>query len=258
MAKKRLPRLSYANWQDCGRKAFTCAPEDWARFGGALGIPLRDTRRRAMILDAVRAYLRDVRREAGAPLARDEAAWLNRLRDVADNLRALVDEAKISTAERSGLAEVQAALNGMMVEPPPFDLMTVPLWLDAAIDKVQSRRAFEAAPIVDGQRFAGLTGSDDGDAWRIFVRRLAGMVRSFGAKVAIRGDDKAKAFAKFVFELQKHFPPQTQRHMHSVSGLAKAMERALAEDEAPPPPPITTAAEWLERYNRSRRGTRRK
>lgn len=203
-----------------------------------------------MILDAVRAYLRDVAKEAAAPLAKNELAWLERLRTVTGDLQALVGEAKIGSAERSGLAEVQAALNSLMVQPSAFDLMMAPVWLAAAVDRVQDRRKREAEN--------GLIGFDDGGAWRILVRRLATIVKGGGLKMTLRGNDEAKPFAKFVFELQKQFPSQAQRHMHSMSGLAKAMERALAEDEAPPPPPLTTAAEWLGRYKRSRRGTRRK
>ena len=110
MATKRLARLSYATWRDTGRKDFTFTSDHWARFGANLGVPLKDTQRRAMILDAVRAYLRDVAKEAAAPLAKNELAWLERLRTVTGDLQALVGEAKIGSAERSGLAEVQAAL----------------------------------------------------------------------------------------------------------------------------------------------------
>ena len=127
MATKRLARLSYATWRDTGRKDFTFTSDHWARFGANSGVPLKDTQRRAMILDAVRAYLRDVAKEAAAPLAKNELAWLERLRTVTGDLQALVGEAKVGSAERSGLAEVQAALNSLMVQPSAFDLMMAPV-----------------------------------------------------------------------------------------------------------------------------------
>jgi hypothetical protein len=249
MAKQRLPRLSYAVWSD--GEPFTFTPEDWARCEAALGVTLDDGRR-AAILDAVGAYLGDVGKEASAPLASDEAKWLERLRNVAGGLHALVDVAKvIGSAERSALGEIQAALNGIMAEPPAFELATLPAWLNAAIDKVQSRRAFEAE--------TGLTGFDHGDAWRILVRRLATIVADCGVKITLRVNDEAKRpgklerrttpFAKFFAELQGRFPPAAQQPHSSMITLSKALQRARApqyEGESPPAPPMMTAKEWRE------------
>jgi hypothetical protein len=267
MPQKRSPRLPYARWTP---ELFDFRLDDWSRLEAALGRAI-DAGQRAHIVGLVRKYLKMEGKERAAPTVRDEAAWLDKLRDAAANLRNLVETVPIcNPAARYGLAEIQLTLDHLTRQAgaPNCDLSTLATWLGPAVDLVKRRKDKDAsdgtAILDDGNEiFKNKRVSFvDGETWARLVYQLQNLFQDWGFPTGLRQDDKASKpkkgddkghdkqspFAEFFYEIQKSFPVVARRHTHSVSALAKAMQRAIKKmdrDSEPLDPLTLTAKEWL-------------
>jgi hypothetical protein len=70
-----------------------------------------------------------------------------------------------------------------------------------------------------------------GEAWENWVRNLTRLLDRAHLPTGVRTDDlgEQSAFTKSVAMLQKYVPSRFRRHTHSLSALAKAIQRARAQ-----------------------------
>lgn len=78
-------------------------------------------------------------------------------------------------------------------------------------------------------------GFKEGDAWREMIGALVDWseprelpTRISKGRARSKGDPRPSPFVAFVWELQRHFPTEHQRHMQSLDALATAMNAARA------------------------------